>query len=279
MFGKKFVLASSFYLFSLTCVSAQNNSEEFYQNLLVSSELEQQSAEYEAKNSASKLLNRQIEVLSPNVSNDDENSIQTRNQFFQQISQQYGSAPFGLIWGESRKDAEKMGVRLIHVEVKDYPQAYEAQNPPMPLKDFPKLTLFFGDSDKLFRILAQSSFIQGDLPKGEKTMQLYDKYYKLLAQKYKNAQQFYTPAVQNVDESLPNDTQSLNAASQNPNDNPNLLAELQSGSADLYATFDGDNVGAALSVSVDGDGQSYITIDYRNLKILKENELNVLEAL
>ena len=90
----------------------------------------------------------------------------------------------------------------------------------------------------------------------------------LLSQKYGNAQQFYTD-MNNPEE---------NATTQ-PDQNPNLLHDLELGDADLYATFEGDNVGVALGVNVDGDMQSYLLIDYKNLKILKENEVKLLNSL
>ena len=37
--------------------------------------------------------------------------------------------------------------------------------------------------------------------------------------------------------------------------------------------------GVALSVNVDGDMQTYMTIDYKNLKILKENEVELFQSL
>ena len=61
--------------------------------------------------------------------------------------------------------------------------------------------------------------------------------------------------------------------------NPHFLAQLQSGEAELYATFEGNDVGTALSVNVDGSGRSYIVIDYKNLKILRQREEQALDAL
>ena len=63
------------------------------------------------------------------------------------------------------------------------------------------------------------------------------------------------------------------------NEELELLHDLELGDADLYATFEGDNVGVALGVNVDGDMQSYLLIDYKNLKILKENEVKLLNSL
>ena len=59
----------------------------------------------------------------------------------------------------------------------------------------------------------------------------------------------------------------------------NFLAELKSGEAVLYATFEDAKVGAALAVNVDGNGKSYIIIDFTNLQIYKEREEQTLNAL
>lgn len=91
-------------------------------------------------------------------------------------------------------------------------------------------------------------------------MKVYDKYYNLLAQKYGNAQQNYTGT----------------GTLQN---NMKLQQELVNGTADVYATFEGNDIGAALAVNVEGNNKFYLVIDYRNLKILKENELKELQAL
>ena len=61
--------------------------------------------------------------------------------------------------------------------------------------------------------------------------------------------------------------------------NPNFLQELQNGQAFLYATFDNSKVGAALSVNVDGDGKSYITVEYKNLTIMRAREQSTMDAL
>ena len=58
-----------------------------------------------------------------------------------------------------------------------------------------------------------------------------------------------------------------------------FLKELQNGEAFLYATFENGKVGAALSVNVDGSGQSYITVEYKNLTIMQAREKTTLDAL
>ena len=64
-----------------------------------------------------------------------------------------------------------------------------------------------------------------------------------------------------------------------PLGNANFLSQLQSGEAVLYSTYQNKEVGAALAVNVDGDGKSYIVIDYKNLIILNKQEQETLDAL
>lgn len=93
-------------------------------------------------------------------------------------------------------------------------------------------------------------------------LDLYNQYYKLLEQKYGNAQQFYTPKVINVDQPVGNG-KTETVQKEQAIGNPDFLKELQNGEAFLYATFENGKVGAALSVNVDGSGQSYITVEYK----------------
>ena len=64
-----------------------------------------------------------------------------------------------------------------------------------------------------------------------------------------------------------------------PIGNDNFLAELQQGTAVLYATFENEMLGVTLGVSVDGEGKSYISIDYKNLKIMEEENQTKLNNL
>ena len=113
-------------------------------------------------------------------------------------------------------------------------------------------------------------------------MAQYRKYFKLLSQKYGNAQEFYTPNIINVDITTTDSKgkpQTITEQKKQPMGNPNFLSELQNGSAELYATFENGTIGAALGVNVDGNGQSYITIDYKNLKLMKERDSETFDAL
>ena len=73
--------------------------------------------------------------------------------------------------------------------------------------------------------------------------------------------------------------ETVSVAEAQPIGNPEFLSQLQSGEATLYATFENPSVGASLAVNVDGDNQSYIIIDYKNLTILKQRQQQTLDAL
>ena len=276
MRNKLFFGAALSVIISASAAVAQEASSDFYQNILFSEEYEQKQQENQAKDSAAALLEKDVKPAPLPTTETNVAAPQTLSQTLDNLKNTYGSAPLGLVWGASMSDVEKSGVRLIPQPMKDYTNSFLAEKLPNPLKDFSTAYLIFGDSDKLYRVLARSDKISDDTPNAAKTLKLYQYYYNLLSKKYGNAQQNYSLATTNVDE---NPTQANSAAAQSPEDNPNLLANLISGAAVLYATFGGEDVGVALAVNVDGDNQTYIEIDYRNLKIIKENELNILEAL
>ena len=276
MRNKLFFGAALSVIISASAAMAQEASSDFYQNILFSEEYEQKQQENQAKDSAAALLEKDVKPAPLPTTETNVAAPQTLSQTLDNLKNTYGSAPLGLVWGASMSDVEKSGVRLIPQPMKDYTNSFLAEKLPNPLKDFSTAYLIFGDSDKLYRVLARSDKISDDTPNATKTLKLYQYYYNLLSKKYGNAQQNYSLATTNVDE---NPTQANSAAAQSPEDNPNLLANLISGAAVLYATFGGEDVGVALAVNVDDDNQTYIEIDYRNLKIIKENELNVLEAL
>ena len=276
MRNKLFFGAALSVIISASAAVAQEASSDFYQNILFSEEYEQKQQENQAKDSAAALLEKDVKPAPLPTTETNVAAPQTLSQTLDNLKNTYGSAPLGLVWGASMSDVEKSGVRLIPQPMKDYTNSFLAEKLPNPLKDFSTAYLIFGDSDKLYRVLARSDKISDDTPNATKTLKLYQYYYNLLSKKYGNAQQNYSLATTNVDE---NPTQANSAAAQSPEDNPNLLANLISGAAVLYATFGGEDVGVALAVNVDDDNQTYIEIDYRNLKIIKENELNVLEAL
>lgn len=263
----------------------------FYENLLISDEMKIEENSDVAKDSASKLLNTKPETLkmkAPKL----RRKIQKTSPLAQPApliprSQEikakinYGAAPFGLTWGASMEDVKNLGVNLEATGEKDYINNFSATLLPKSVNEFRDIVLTFGEEDTLWRIIAYGDFIK-DTPQAEKVLSVYNKYYRLLDQKYGNAQQFYTPKVTNVDKTVEiggGRTKTITEQREEPIGGKNFLAELQSGEAVLYATFENGKVGVALAVNVDGEGRSYIIIDYKNLEIMKAREQNTLEAL
>ncbi len=185
--------------------------------------------------------------------------------------------PFGLAWGATYDEVKKEGVSLSAVGQKDYVNNFSATHLPKSVKTFREVILTFGIENELWRIIAYGNLLQ-DTPSAEKVLDLYNQYYKLLEQKYGNAQQFYTPKVINVDQPVGNG-KTETVQKEQAIGNPDFLKELQNGEAFLYATFENGKVGAALSVNVDGSGQSYITVEYKNLTIMQAREKTTLDAL
>ncbi len=241
------------FLFFAAGAAAEENN--FYQDIMFSDEMRQQMFEEQAKDSAARLLDSKPAAVETKAK-----LPERRSHDLEQAEQTYGTAPFGLVWGADKTDTEALGVMLVSTEMKDYINVYEAKNLPNALNGFEKVIAVFGEGDKLWRILAYGAPVEDRTPDAAKIMKLYKKYYTLLEKKYGNARQNYK-------------------GSGSFENNPNLRQELNDGTAEVYATFEGNDIGAALAVNADGDNRFYLLIDYKNLKILKENELKVLQAL
>ncbi len=190
---------------------------------------------------------------------------------------QLSPAPFGLNWGASVSEVENLGVTLKKIYEKDYVNNFQAGHLPKPVKDFRDVKLTFGENNRLWRILAYGDYLDDDT-EASKVLRQYRIYYDLLKAKYGNAQEFFTPETVTV-EKVNDRGQKENEQQTQPMGAPGFLEALQSGRAELYATFENKEVGVALAVNVDGSGKSYIVIDYKNLRILKAEEGNVLDAL
>lgn len=255
MKNKKLILAAGLAAVPFIAGYSQAQQENMYKDILFSDEVKQQAVEDKAKNSAAQLLDRQPAALTVDIEQPERRSAEIGK-----AKEAYGQAPFGLVWGANKSETEALGVTLSPTELKDYVSAYEVQNLPNALDSFDKVIAVFGEDNRLWRVLAYGNAIEDTTPNAAKIMKIYDKYYNLLAQKYGNAQQNYTGT----------------GTLQN---NMKLQQELVNGTADVYATFEGNDIGAALAVNVEGNNKFYLVIDYRNLKILKENELKELQAL
>lgn len=273
--------------FSGSLARAAENST-FYDDILISGELkeqineEQQQAAHQqqiqqVQDQAAKLLESDAPQIKVDIQN-----LPSRPQTTSALQKRaevkdLSAAPFGLNWGATILDTQDLGVSLTPIGEKDYVNSFSAQNLPKPLKGFRSIDLTFGIENELWRIIAYGDFLE-DTQDAAVVLRQYRRFYKLLERKYGNAQQFFTP--QPINETSTDNVSAPNAPKVDTSiGNPNFLAQLQSGEAELYATFEGNDVGAALSVNVDGSGRSYIIIDYKNLKILREREEQALDAL
>lgn len=193
----------------------------------------------------------------------------------------YEHAPMGLLWLAPVSEIEYIKVQLTPVELKDYPNTYKATNLPKPLPDMREIMISFGEANSLWRIVSYGDFIQ-DNTKASKGLAQYNKYYEMLEKKYGNAQEFYTPAVFNVEESVPNPDGTTSMAIKQVQmevGDEGFLEKLASGEAVLYSTFNNEMVAVTLALFADGNNQSFIVIDYKNLVSQKKTNDDIYDAL
>lgn len=261
---------------------AAEDAGKFFENLLISEDVKVKENESLAIENASKMLDTKPKILQMK-----DNKVVARPQRkaaapeAKETVSEYGAAPFGLVWGDSIKKTKALGVVLTEVEEKDYVNSFSFTYLPKPIHDFREVVGSFGVENELWRIIGYGKMIEDDAS-ASGVMKMYNDYYKLLEKKYGNAKQFYTPKVTNVDKTVDiggGKTKTVTEAREEPIGGANFLQELESGEAVLYATFENGDVGVALAVNVDGSGQSYIIVDYKNLKILKNREQKTLDAL
>lgn len=232
--------------------------------------------EGDEKRAQIKQLMEEIENTAEVKGDEQENVALERKQ----ISEKYTPAPFGLFWGINKEQTEILGFDLQSAERKDYTNVYSIGNAKQSNDTFDIITAIFGEQNKLWCIFAQSK-PQPDTPQAENVLKLYNTYYAALEQKYGNAIQYFTPAeyTEKVIEQDNGIAVEKTVTKADPIGNDNFLKELQLGTAVLYATFENEMLGVTLGVSVDGEGKSYISIDYKNLKIMEEENQTKLNNL
>ena len=286
----KKVFLTAFFL--LTAAAGTAKAEEpleggqFYEDVLISDDLKMRESSDSAKEKASRLLDQKPKIIKIEGA-----PLEFRAPRQQQpttvvskpvdTTTKYGEAPFGLSWGATYNQTKALGVDLTKVERKDSVNNFIVTKLPKPISDFRRIIVSFGENNSLWRLSAYGKLISDD-PAASKALHLYKKYYDLLHRKYGNAQEFFTPKIVTVEKTVKDEYGRDKVEKEKvtrPIGNPDFLAELQSGEAVLYATFEDKDVGAALAVNVDGDGKSYIIIDYTNLQIFREREKEVLDAL
>lgn len=193
----------------------------------------------------------------------------------------YEPAPFGLKWLAPIDEIKYMGVSLRPVEIKDGPNSYIASGLPKPLKAFREVLVSFGDKNSLWRIAGYGQFFEDDT-RASKGVAEYKKYFDMLSQKYGQAEEFYTPAVYSAEESVQNSdgttSKSIYQKSMEIGEE-GFKEKLMSGEAVLYATFARENIGVTLALLADGQGQTYIIVDYKNLKLDEMENEEIFDAL
>lgn len=200
---------------------------------------------------------------------------QARQQEIKDLTKDLLKAPFGLYWGASKQTLEKLGFEFKEIERKDYTGVYQVINPKQDKNTFQIISAIFGEQDRLWCIFAQSSAIN-DTPNASEVLKMYHKYYSALKQKYGHDQEFFSPNIsyEQVKEEPkegkePKITQKIITSTIG---NDDFLKELQQGKSSLYATFEDEEIGVTLAVFVDENAQSSISLDYKNLKIMKQEQ-------
>ncbi len=265
------LLAGSAMVFAL---SFQSYAEDAFRgNLLFSDDMI-------AKESAGKILDKapkKLEIKKDNT------LVERRKEKQLQVKAEdpKDAAPFGLLWGASRKETTQLGVILKPITKKGFINAFIATQLTKPLKDFKDVEVVFGEENELWRVIAYSEY-NDDNTKASKGLGLYNQYYKLLSNKYCKGNQQYTPKV-TIKEKIVDigmgktktETEEINE----PIGGEGFLDFLQNRDAHLFSTFKGDDVEVFLSLQVNDKGQSYILIDYKNLNLIKKRDQKTLEAL
>lgn len=198
-------------------------------------------------------------------------------------------APFGLRWDSSKEETEGMGFTAKPAELENYQGVYVVQNPQQPQKLFEQVVAIYGAQDHLQAIYAQSHAMS-DTPQAEKVLKIYHQYYEALEKKYGNAQEHFVPnkepkADKEADNASADEKEAKNMpykmpkAADNGIGNDNFLNELKEDKASLFATFSDDKIKVTLSVLVNEDGQSYITLDYENTLVVQKEQNAAFDAL
>ena len=267
---KKFMIITT--LIILFPLIGQALDDSFYDDILLSKELKAEEEKNKAENAAkeeSRQIGRDTGKLLENaapkidINLQELEKISSRNQEQKRTSaQNLSPAPFGLYWGATVLDIQNSDVNLTRIENKDYPDSYSATDLPKTISEFQKVELSFGLENALWRIVAYSTS-EKDTPSAEFGLRLYHRFYQMLERKYGNTKEYFTPRPSNNEQTY------TDAHLKSPDTsigNPNFLSDLQTGGAELYATFENDEVIATLTLHANNIGESYIIIEYKNKK-------------
>ncbi|MDD4556385.1 MAG: hypothetical protein PHE89_03545 [Alphaproteobacteria bacterium] len=257
-------------------VLAQEN--DIMKNLLISEEIQVKETATQGKSDAGKML----DTAPQKIQIEGARTIRWRPKTQEEDLIKYGEAPFGLNWGTSQQYVRNNnGVILTDISTKENVLSFSANLLPKNIADFDNYILNFGYENKLWHIIAHSRPKTDD---ASLTLGLneYDKYAKLLSRKYKDKTEFFSAKTSVVEEvkKQPNGKEEIiKTEVKSEIGDQNFKKDIQSGDVSLYSLFEGGDVGVALALNVDKDGKSYITIEYKSMKLIKEREDKTLEAI
>jgi len=272
---KKIVLCGLVALFS--GIQAPKAEEDFFDNLIVDDEMKQEVKTNIEKENAQIKAGEILDQKPLQLKIDANNQFKVKKTTVEEIVPiERELAPFGLKWLATKDEILELQVKLEPYMVKDSPQSYMATNLPKPVKAMREVLISFGDENALWRISGYGKFLDDD-DKATKGLEEYHKFYDMLEEKYGNAEEFYTPYVKNVEETTTNEDGSTSKVIKQyfmQIGDEGFKQRLMSGEATLYATFENDHIGVTLALLANGEGQTYIIIDYKNLK---KNEIDLKE--
>ena len=272
---KKIVLCGLVALFSV--IHAPKAEEDFFDNLIVDDEMKQEVKTNIEKENAQIKAGEILDQKPLQLKIDANNQFKIKKTTVEEIVPiERELAPFGLKWLATKDEILELQVKLEPYTVKDSPQSYMATNLPKPVKAMREVLISFGDENALWRISGYGKFLDDD-DKATKGLEEYHKFYDMLEEKYGNAEEFYTPYVKNVEETTTNEDGSTSKVIKQyfmQIGDEGFKQRLMSGEATLYATFENDHIGVTLALLANGEGQTYIIIDYKNLK---KNEIDLKE--
>ncbi len=273
--------------FFLICCSAllstlAHAEDDFFDNLIVDQELKEKVNEEILKEDGQLKASEILEKKPIKLNIDQNLKLKVKEQSQEEIAPIVRDpAPFGLKWLATKNEILYLHVNLEEKLIKDSPNSFTATNLPKPVKSFREVLLSFGDTDSLWRIAAYGNLIDDD-SKASKGVAEYQKFYNLLNEKYGNAEEFYTPAVINVEEeTVSEDGKKSKTIKQKLMQigDEGFKEKLMSGESSLFSTFKNNTIGVTLALIADGNGQTYIVINYQNLKIEEIEMDEIYEAL
>lgn len=163
------------------------------------------------------------------------------------------SAPFGLEWGMSKKDAEALGVKLQAARTEDGTASFTAQSLPRILGDVESVRLDFGYDDKLRKIVAVSRSFMND-PHGNAVLARYQELLDVLKSKYGSGRSVHKRGDSIYAESA------------------YFLAGLRGGKSWHYTNFETPEVAIELSVRANDNDTGYWVLIYENRSLGKDVE-------